>query len=72
MPFAKYHKDMLVHCKELMECQNGLVAIPSSKIQQPITALRTTVEKGVGTLDKEATSYDDLLDSLRLSLIFWH
>lgn len=37
-----------------------------------ITALRTAVEKGEGTLDKEATSHDDLFDSFRLSLMFWH
>jgi hypothetical protein len=28
-----------------------------------ITALRTAVEKGEGTLDKEAASHDDLLDA---------
>ncbi|MFZ0557060.1 MAG: hypothetical protein WBL68_07530 [Nitrososphaeraceae archaeon] len=33
-----------------------------------ITALRTAVEKGDGTLDKEATSHDDLMDAFRLSL----
>ena len=31
-----------------------------------------TVENGEGMLDKEATSHDDLFDSFRLSLIFWH
>jgi hypothetical protein len=36
-----------------------------------ITALRTAVEKGEGTLDKEATSQDDLMDAFRMSLIFW-
>ena len=35
-----------------------------------ITVLRTAVEKGDGTLDKEATSHDDLLDALRVSLMF--
>ena len=34
------------------------------------TALRTAVEKGDGTLDKEATSHDDLVDAFRLSLQF--
>jgi hypothetical protein len=37
-----------------------------------ITALRTAVENGEGALDKEATSYDDLLDAFRMSLQFWH
>lgn len=34
-----------------------------------ITALRTAVEKGDGTLDKEATSHDDLIDTFRLSML---
>jgi hypothetical protein len=25
-----------------------------------------------GVLDKEATSHDDLFDSFRLSMMFWH
>jgi hypothetical protein len=37
-----------------------------------IAALRTAVEKGEGSLDKEATSHNDLFDSFRLSLQFWH
>jgi hypothetical protein len=37
-----------------------------------ITALRTAAEKGDGTLDKEATSHDDLFNDFRLSLQFWH
>ena len=37
-----------------------------------ITALQVAVEKGDRTLDKEATSHDDLFDSFRLSLTFWH
>lgn len=37
-----------------------------------ITALRTAVEKGEGTLDKEATSHNDVFDAFRLSLLFWH
>ena len=65
VPFAKYHKEMLSHCKEK---GNGYVAI------NPVhsTALRTTLEEGDGTLDKEATSHDDLMDAFRLSLMFWH
>jgi hypothetical protein len=27
VPFSKYHKDMLAHCKELLEYQNGHVSI---------------------------------------------
>lgn len=61
---------MLAHCKELMEYHKGRVAINPNHTKL-ITALRTAVEKGDGTLDKEAASHDDLFDSFRLSLIFW-
>jgi hypothetical protein len=37
-----------------------------------ITALRTAVEKGDGSLDKDATLFDDCFDTFRLSLMFWH
>lgn len=57
---------MLAHCKELMEYQNGYVAMP--RHNKLTTALRTAVENGEGALDKEATSHDDLFDSFRLSL----
>jgi hypothetical protein len=70
--FAKEHKHMLAHCKELMEYHRGNVAINPAKHSKLITALRTAVEKGDGSLDKDATSFDDLFDSFRLSLMFWH
>ena len=69
--FSKEHKHMLAHCKEMMEYHNGQVAI-NPKFTKLITSLRTAVENGVGILDKEATSHDDLFDSFRLSLQFWH
>jgi hypothetical protein len=65
---------MLTHCKELMEYQNGYVAIHPmhSKLitalrtaGKLITALLTAVENGEGMLDKEATSHDDLFNSFR-------
>jgi hypothetical protein len=71
VPFSKDHKQMLAHCKELTEYQNGYVAI-HPKYTKLITALRTAVEDGTGSLDKEATSHDDLFDSFRLSLMFWY
>ena len=71
VPFSKYHKEMLAHTKELLEYRNGYVAI-NSKHNKLITALRTAVENGEGVLDKDATSHDDLFDSFRLSLQFWH
>ena len=36
-----------------------------------ITALCTAVENGEGSLDKEATSHDDLFDAFRMSLMHW-
>ena len=63
---------MLAHCKELLEYQNGMVVIHPTKHTKLITALRTAVEYGEGSLDKEATSHDDLFDAFRMSLQFWH
>ena len=53
-----------------MEYGSGVVAINPSHTKL-ITALRTAVKKGEGTLDKEATSHDDLLDAFRMSLQYW-
>ena len=52
---------MLAHCKEMLEYQNGCVSI-DPKQNKLITALMTAVEDGTGSLDNEATSYDDLFD----------
>lgn len=71
MPFAKEHKAMFAHAKELLEYQNGMIAI-HPRFNNIITALRTVVENGEGSLDKEASSHDDLFDGFRLSLMFWH
>jgi hypothetical protein len=62
---------MLAHCKELLEYQNGMVAI-HPRFNKLITAPRPAVENGEGSLDKEATSHDDLMGAFRLSLQFWH
>jgi hypothetical protein len=69
--FSKEHKKMLAHCKEMLEYQNGHMAI-HPEFNKLITSLRTAVERGDGTRDKEATSHDDCLDAFRLSLQFWH
>jgi hypothetical protein len=69
--FAKEHKHMLAHTKEMIEYNKGQVAI-HPRFNKLITALRTAVEKGEGSLDKEATSHDDLFDAFRLSMMFWH
>jgi hypothetical protein len=69
--FSKEHKHMLVHTKEMLEYHKGSVAI-HPRFTKLITTLRTAVENGEGVLDKDATSHDDLFDSFRLSLMFWH
>jgi hypothetical protein len=71
VPFSKYHKEMLAHCKELLEYRNGYMSI-NSRFNKLITSLRIVVEDGLGNLDKEVTSHDDLLDTFRMSLMFWH
>jgi hypothetical protein len=67
--------EMLAHCKRVLEYGKsgegiGLSIHPS--FTKLITALRTAVENGEGSLDKEATSHDDLFDAFRLALTFWH
>jgi hypothetical protein len=68
--FNTQHRNMLAYAKKLMEYGSGVVAINPSHTKL-ITALRTAVEKGEGTLDKEATSHDDLFDAFRMSLQYW-
>jgi hypothetical protein len=67
----KEHKHMLAHCKEMLEYQNGQMAI-HPRFNKLATALRTAVENGEGSLYKDATSHDDLFDAFRMSLLFWH
>jgi hypothetical protein len=62
---------MLAHAKKILEYNNGTIAI-HPRFDKLITSLRTAVEKGEGSLDKEATSYDDIFDSFRLSLQFYY
>jgi hypothetical protein len=70
--FSKEHKNMLAHTKRLLEYGMGAIAIHSSKHSILITALRTAIEKGDDSLDREATSHDDLFDTFRMSLQYWH
>jgi hypothetical protein len=67
--FRNEHKHMLFHAKRILEIgtDGGLILNPS--FTKLIVALRTAVEKGEGTLDKEATSHSDVLDAFRLSLM---
>jgi hypothetical protein len=55
----------------MLEDSGGHISI-NPKFNKLITTLRTAVEKGEGPQDKEATNHDDLFDSFRLSLLFWH
>ncbi|MGA9165756.1 MAG: hypothetical protein WB053_00110, partial [Nitrososphaeraceae archaeon] len=61
------HKEMLVHCKELLEYRNGYIYPRFNKL---ITSLRTAVEDGLGNLDKEVTSHDDHMYAFRMNLLF--
>jgi hypothetical protein len=69
--FNTEHKAMLGHCKMILENDGGRVAINPDRFGKLITALRTAVDND-GTLDKEATSYNDIFDAFRLALKFYH
>jgi hypothetical protein len=70
--FNAEHKAMLGHCKMLIENEGGgRIAINPDRFDKLITALRTAVDND-GTLDKEATLYNDIFDALRLALKFYH
>ena len=68
--FNKEHKAMLGHCKMILERDGGRIAINPDKFDKLITSLRTAVDND-GTLDKEATSYNDIFDAFRLALKFY-
>jgi len=61
---------MLAHAKKLLEDSRNIVAI-NPKLEKLIVALRTAVVEGEYKLNKEDTSYDDILDALRLALTFY-
>lgn len=65
--FSASAKDMLLHTKELLEHEHPLVAI-NPRFDKLITALRTCISDDLGKVNKEQTSYDDLLDAFRLAL----
>ena len=68
--FNKEHKAMLGHCKMILEDDRGKIAINPDRFDKLITSLRTAVDND-GTLDKEATSYNDIFDAFRLALKFY-
>jgi hypothetical protein len=55
----------------ILENEGGRIAINPDKFDKLITSLRTAVDDD-GTLDKEPTSYNDIFDSFRLALKFYH
>ena len=63
--FTTEHKQMLSHLHVMVN--KGYLAIPK-QYEKLNTSLRTAYAREY-SLDKEQTSYDDLLDALRLSLI---
>jgi hypothetical protein len=69
--FNTEHKAMLGHCKMILESDGGRIAINPDRFDKLITSLRTAVDND-GTLDKEATSYNDIFDAYRLALKFYH
>jgi hypothetical protein len=74
VPFAIEGAHMLQHAKWLMEETDedgsSLIAIRKDEFYKLITGLRTAVANEY-KLDKEQTSYNDLVDAFRLSLIFY-
>ena len=50
---------------------NEKIAINPNKFDKLITSLRIAVDND-GTLDKEATSYNDIFDAFRLAMKFYH
>jgi hypothetical protein len=58
-------------CAIDVESEGGRIAINPDRFDKLITALRTAVDND-GTLDKEATSYNDIFDAFRLALKFYH
>jgi hypothetical protein len=69
--FNKEHKAMSGHYKMKLEQEPGKIAINPDRFDKLITSLRTAVDSD-GTLDKEATSYNDIFDAFRLALKFYH
>jgi hypothetical protein len=61
--FQTEHRKMLYHLKFLLEKKH--IQIDGRRFHKLVTALRTAVARE-GVLDKEVSSYDDILDAMRL------
>jgi hypothetical protein len=65
--FASMHKDMLAHVDELLSAKKIKI---HPAFQKLITSLRMAVfNTNTRALDKEATSYNDIFDAFRMSLL---
>jgi hypothetical protein len=67
IPFSTEGKNMIMHTKELLEFESPIIAI-DPKFDKLITSLRTAISTDDGKLDKEQTSYHNVLDAFRLAL----
>lgn len=67
VPFSTAGKGMIMHTKELLEHERALVGI-NPKFEKLITSLRTAISNDLGKLDKEQTSYRNVLDAFRFSI----
>jgi hypothetical protein len=65
--FNQEHKTILSHCKMLLE--DGCITI-NPVYDKLITSLRTAIEDN-GMLDKETTSYNNIIDAFRLALRYY-
>ena len=65
--FQTHHKEMLYNLMKIV--QKRAIRIDNDRFQKLIIALRTAKNKGEYDLDKQSTSYDDLLDALMLSTL---
>ena len=68
VPFNPEAKNMLVHAKELMEWEARPLIGINQKFEKLLVALRTCISDDQGHLDKESSSYHNVLDSWRLAL----
>ena len=69
VPFSTEGAKMLQHTKSLIEDPKRLVLI-DPRFDKLLTSLRTAIANE-HKLDKTATSYNDIMDSFRLSLLFY-
>lgn len=69
VPFSTQGAQMLQHTKSLLEDPDNLIAI-DKRFNKLLTSLRTAVANEY-KLDKEQTSFHDILDAFRLSLQFY-